>query len=191
MNAHQEAAPLIASVRQMQARPKMDSAFLEAIYNQHYDNVYNYICYRINNHHDAEELASDTFENAIRRFGTYRPDVAPMQAWLIGIAKNVVTNYFRAKKRKTFVPFDEIGELISSERQPDELFVFNETNRALMKAMAMLKDSERQILAMKFATDLKNQEIARLMGLSDTNVSTIINRAVKKLKKVIEREEKS
>ena len=129
---------------QRQARPQMDSGLLETIYTQYYDNIYNYICFRINNHFDAEELASETFESAIRRFHTYRPAVAPIEAWLIGIAKNVVADYFRGKKRKTFVPLDEIVELISPERQPEEVIVFDENNRALIRAMSALKDTERK-----------------------------------------------
>ncbi|MDR2183827.1 MAG: sigma-70 family RNA polymerase sigma factor [Clostridiales bacterium] len=193
MNAHGKAAPLMGSVREkvVPARQEMDDRLLEAIYNRHYDAVYNYICFRINNHFDAEELAADTFENAIRRYHTYRPQLGPIQAWLIGIAKNVVADYFRGKKRRTFVPLDDIAELVSPSRRPDEVVVFNEDNRALMRAMSTLKDAERQILSMKFATDLKNHEIAKIMGLSDTNVGTIVNRSVKKLKKILEKEERS
>ena len=191
MNAYEEAAPPRASVRQIQSQPQMDSAFLEAIYSKHYDSVYNYICFRINNHFDAEELASDAFENAIRRFHTYRPELAPIQAWLIGIARNVVTDYFRGKKRKTFIPIDDIVELISLDRQPEEVIVFNEDNRALIQAMSALKDKERQILSMKFAAALKNHEIAQIMDISETNVSTIVCRAVKKLKMILEKEERS
>jgi len=192
MNVHEGAKLYMVSDQdQKQTVTKMDAALLETIYNQHYDSVYNYICFRINNHYDAEELTSEVFENTIRRFPTYKPELAPIQAWLIGIAKNVVADYFRAKKRRTFVPMDEIMEIVSPERQPQDIVVFNEANKALMRAMFTLKDAERQILSMKFATDLKNQEIAKILGISDTNVSTISNRAVKKLKKVMEKEERS
>ena len=44
---------------------------------------------------------------------------------------------------------------------------------------------------MKFATELKNHEIARIMNISDTNVGTIVNRAVKKMKKILDKEERS
>ena len=178
------------TLSQKRAMPKleMDSAFLEAIYNQHYDSVYNYICFRINNHFDAEELASDAFENAIRRFHTFKPEIAPIEAWLIGIAKNVVTDYFRSRKRKTFVPLEDAVELISLDRRPEEVVVFNENNRALIQAMSALKDVERQILSMKFATDLKNHEIAQVLNISDTNVGTIVYRAVKRLKKIMDKE---
>ncbi|MCL2564244.1 MAG: sigma-70 family RNA polymerase sigma factor [Defluviitaleaceae bacterium] len=171
-----------------QIQYEMDTVFLESIYTRYYDNVYNYICFRINNHFDSEELTSDVFVSAISRFHTYKPEIAPIEAWLIGIAKNVITDYLRKKKRKIFIPLDDIVELISPERRPEEIIVFSENNKALITAMAKLKDLERQILSMKFATDLKNPEIAQIMNLSETNVGTICYRAVKKLKKIMDKE---
>ena len=190
MNVHAGAA-LNNALSKKQVRESMDTVFLEAIYKKYYDNVYNYICFRINNHFDAEELASSSFENAIRRFHTYKPEVAPIEAWLISIAKNVVHDYFRSKKRKTFIPLDDIMELVSLDRQPEEVVVFDEGNKALIKAMARLKSTERQILSMKFATGLKNHEIAQVMNISDSYVGTIIHRSVKKLKKIMDKEERS
>ena len=176
---------------QEHTRNKMDAALFEAIYERYYKNVYNYICFRINNHSDSEELTSDVFENAIRKFHTYRPEIAPVEAWLIGVAKNVITDYLRRKKRKTLIPLDDILELVSLDRRPEEVVVFDEDNRALIRAMTTLNDTERQVLSMKFATDLKNCEIAEILNISDSNVGVIVHRSVRKLKKIMDREEKS
>ena len=168
---------------------RIDSELMEAIYRQYYKNVYNYIGFRINNHYDSEELASAVFENALRKFHTYKPESSPVEAWLIGIAKNVVSDYFRKKKRKHFVPLDEIMKLVSLYRQPEDVAVKNEENRALIKAMAKLKEKERNILSMKFATDLKNKEIAGILGISESNVSVIVHRSIGKLKNYLDKEE--
>jgi len=184
MSVREEVVPY-----KMQTSLEMDTALLESIYTRYYNNVYNYICFRINNHFDSEELASDVFESAMRRFHTYKPEIAPIEAWLIGIAKNVITDYLRRKKRKTFIPLENILELVSLDKSPEEVVVFDENNKALIKAMAKLKDSERQILSLKFATDLKNPEIAGIMNLSETNISTIAYRAIKKLKRMLDKEE--
>jgi RNA polymerase sigma-70 factor (ECF subfamily) len=56
----------------------MDAPFLESIYRQYYKNVYNYTGFRINNHFDAEELASAVFEKAIRKFDTYNASHSPV-----------------------------------------------------------------------------------------------------------------
>ncbi len=176
------------SINQDKTKNRIDDEFLETIYRQYYKNVYNYIGFRINNHFDSEELASSVFENAIRKFHTYKPEVSPIEAWLIGIAKNVVTDYLRSKKHKFFVPIDDIIGLVSFNKQPEEVIVINENNRALLQAMSKLKEKERQVLSMKFATDLKNNEIAKILNISDSNVGVIIHRSIQKLKKILERE---
>jgi len=178
----------ITMKNEKQERVKLDASLLESIYLQYYKNVYNYIGFRINNHFDAEELTSLVFEKVIIKWESYNPSF-PMEAWLIGIAKNTVTDYLRSQKRKYFVSLDSIITLISPNRQPEDVVVINEENEALMVAMAKLKKQERQILSMKFATDLKYHEIANLLGISDSNVRVIAHRALKKLRKFIEEED--
>lgn len=179
------------SRNQAESENKIDEDTLEVIYKEYYKNVYNYISFRINNHSDVEELASTVFENVIRKFHTYKPGVAPVEAWLIGIAKNVVTDYLRSKKRKYFIPIDDLLNLVSMNQQPDEVVVVDEGNRALIKAMTELKEKERQILSMKFATDLKNNEIAQILNMSDSNVGVIVHRSILKLKKILNKEDSS
>ena len=164
-----------------------DIEFLETIYRQYYKNVYNYISFRINDHFDAEELSSLVFEKAIRGYKGYNANF-PMEAWLIGIAKNTIIDYLRKKKHKSFTSLDSIIQLISPSKQPEEVIISNEEHRKLMTAMAKLKDKERQILSMKFATDLKHKEIAEILGISDSRVGVTAHRALKKLKKLIESE---
>jgi len=168
-----------------QALTEMDSELLESIYRQHYKNVYNYISFRISNHSDTEELASLVFEKAMVSWKRYKSDL-PAEAWLIGIAKNTVTDYLRRKKRRHFVTLDSVIKLASFNRQPEEVAVVNEDNRALITAMSKLKEQERQILSMKFATSLKHDEIAVIMGISASNVGVIVHRALKRLRKLLE-----
>jgi len=158
---------------------------LEEIYEKYYKNVYNYIAFRINNHHDVEELVSTVFEKAIRNWKKYNPNLST-EAWLISIAKNTSIDYLRRKMRKHFVALDSIIEFISPSKQPEEVVVIGEENRALMKAMTKLKDKERQILSMKFATDLKHSEIAYILNISESNVGVITHRALKKLRQFME-----
>jgi len=173
------------AIKDTRIKIEMDADLLETIYRQYYKNVYNYIGFRINNHFDAEEIAALVFERAMTKWKSYNP-AYPIEAWLIGIAKNAVTDYLRAKKRKTFVALDGIINLVSPHRQPEEVAVANEDNRELIVAMARLKDTERQILSMKFATDLKHREIAEILGINETSVGVTVHRAIKKLRKLME-----
>jgi len=109
-----------------------------------------------------------------------------MEGWLIGIAKNVVTDYLRKTMRRKFAPFESIFELVSADKLPEEIVVINENSRELMKAMARLRDKERHILSMKFATELKHSEIAAILGISESHVGVTAHRALTKLKKFME-----
>lgn len=168
---------------------RMDAELLESIYRQYYKNVYNYICFRINNHFDAEELAGLVFEKVIGRWNSYNK-AYPIEAWLIGIAKNTVTDHLRKGAGRRFVGLDNILELASPLKAPEEVAVTNERHRDLIKAMSRLKDQERQILSMKFATDLKHHEIAKILDISDSNVGVIVYRALKKLRNLMDEGER-
>lgn len=166
----------------------LDGELLEAIYRKYYKNVYNYISFRINNHFDSEELANTVFENVIRKFHTYKPERAPTEAWIIGIAKNVITDYLRSRKHTYFISLEDVFGLASSAERPEEVAVRNEEHRELIHAMSKLKDKERQILSMKFATDLKAREIADILGISESNAGVTAHRAIKKLMKLMGKE---
>lgn len=168
-------------------KPTLDRDAVKDIYETYYKKVYNYIGYRINNKSDIEELLSSVFEKVIFKYYTYRHDVSSSEAWIIGIAKNTVIDYYRAIKRHTFVPIDTIPKLVADGNQPEEAVVINENNAELIKALDVLKGRERNVVSMKFATDLKNCEIAKIIGISESNVGTIVNRSMKKLRKELER----
>ena len=156
----------------------------DCIYDQYHKNVYNYITFRINNQHDAEELANDVFVKAMQSQHSYNPKYA-IEAWLIGIAKNVVTDYLRKIMRRQTISFDSILELVSDNKrnQPEEVVVISEEIKELLSAMTMLSNKERQILSMKFATGLKHREIGKLLGISQSNVKVTAHRGLNKLKK--------
>ena len=171
--------------RKKQAVMATTTCSLASMYDQYHKNVYNYIAFRINNHHDAEELASDVFVKAIQGWKSY-DHTFPMEGWLIGIAKNVVTDYLRKTMRRKFLTFDSILELVSADRQPEEVVVINEESKKLMSAMVRLRDKERQILSMKFATELKHSEIAVILKISESHVGVTVHRAMNKLKKFMD-----
>jgi RNA polymerase sigma-70 factor, ECF subfamily len=49
--------------------------------------------------------------------------------------------------------------------------------------MAGLDGKERDLIALKFSGGLSNSEIARVLGMSETNAGTRLHRALTKLRK--------
>ena len=164
-----------------------DEADFTYIFEIYYKRVYNYIYYRINSHHWAEDLTSQIFEKVMTRINTYNKEKAPFEVWLFGIAKNVVNDYFRdLKKHKTF-SIDSIKELVSSKKSPEDIIEIKETNGELLQALKILDMREQNIVALKFGANLKNVEIAEILNLTESNVGVILYRTMKKLKKELEK----
>jgi len=166
----------------------LSSSELEDIFESNYKKVYNFISFRINNHHDTEELVSQVFEKVIIKYYMYDNTRSTMEAWVIGIAKNIVNDYFRVLKRRNLVSIDNVLNLICGRFQPSEIVVKNEENKELIKVLNTLTDKERTIVAMKFSTGLKNKEIAQIMNLSESNVGSILFRTLKKMRAKLESE---
>jgi RNA polymerase sigma-70 factor (ECF subfamily) len=162
----------------------INAAVFESIFEEHYRRVYNFCAYRINNHHDTEDLVSTVFEKVITKYGTYRSSDVPLEAWIITIAKNVVNDYFRQKKKRAYIPLEFVN--VAAAGQPEEILITSENNAELMRALNTLNEKERTIIAMKFAAGLKNVDIASIMSLGESNVGAIIHRSLKKMRRVLE-----
>lgn len=157
------------------------------IFETYYKRVFNFIYYRVNCRYTAEDLTSQIFEKVMLKFDTYSESKS-FEVWLFTIARNVVNDYFRSLKRHNFLSIDAIKELISKERTPEDIVEIAETNGKLLKALNVLNERERGIVALKFGADLKNVEIAEVLDLTESNVGVILFRTMKKLKEELERE---
>lgn len=157
------------------------------IFQAYYKRVYNFIYYRVNDHYTAEDLTSQIFEKVMLKINTYDESKSPFEVWLFAIARNVVNDYFRSLQSHKFFSLDTFKNLISKKKTPESIVEITETNDELLKALNILNERERNIIALKFGADLKNVEIAKVLDLTESNVGVILFRTMKKLKKELER----
>lgn len=151
----------------------------DALYADLAPRVYNYFRYRLASNADVEELTSRTFERAWRSRARYRQDRAAFSAWLFGIAQNVRRDYLQA--RRSHLPLSEVPEL-AAESTADAGIERDSDLAHLRRLTARLPERERELIALKYGADLNNRLIAQLTGLSESNVGTILHRAVQTLR---------
>ena len=164
------------------------SAFA-AIYDHYFPRVYNYARYRVRDAQAAEDITSQVFERALSKIGSFHPEQGAFANWLFAIARNAVRDHYRSKRRWRWLPFDLLDDQRSQDPQPEEVSVQDETWARVLSAVAQLGERERDLVALKFGAQLTNREIAGLTGLSDSNVSVILSRTVKRLFGQLEKEE--
>jgi RNA polymerase sigma-70 factor (ECF subfamily) len=151
----------------------------DAVYAEHLPRVYNFFRYRFGNAADAEDLTARTFEKAWIARHRYRRDIATFATWLMTIARRVALDYGRS--RREHVPLDAVAPLAASDTPEDETLRRSDGNR-LAALLATLPERDRELLALKYGAGMTNRAIASATGLSESNVGTILHRAVLSLR---------
>ncbi len=166
------------------SREQLLEAFTQ-IYEAYYKRVFKYICYRIDDQSMAEEICSQIFERIMIKYPSFSGNDKSFESWLFTIAKNTLNDYYRKKQRIFHFPLDYIMDKIAPKSSPDEYILTEENNAYLLQALKHLNERERALVSLKYGAELKNTEIAQLMDLSESNVSVILCRSLKKLKKIL------
>lgn len=151
----------------------------DAIYASHLARVYNYFRFRFGSDADAEDLTARTFEKAWKHRKRYRRDVASFSTWLFQIAHNVGVDHLRS--RRDHLPIDAADEA-PCEHTPETDAERASDLARLAQLQARLSERERELIALKYGAGVNNRLIARLTGMSESNVGTILHRAVTTLR---------
>jgi RNA polymerase sigma-70 factor (ECF subfamily) len=141
--------------------------------------VYNFFRYRVGDGPVAEDLTSITFEKAWKARERYRRDRAEFGTWIFAVARNVAIDHFRTARPS--VPLEEAAG-IAAGPTPEDLAERRSDEERLGRLLAGRPDRERELLALKYGAEFTNRAIARVTGLSESNVGTILHRAVQALR---------
>ena len=156
-----------------------DTAF-EALYRSSRDDVYAYAAGLLRDRAAAEDVTAAAFERAYRKRSRFDPRRGNPRAWLFGIARNAALDELRRRRRRATLESDPTDAEAPSADDNAELALRREVVRA---AMTKLDGHERDLLSLKFSGGLSNAEIARVLGVSETNAGTRLHRALTKLRK--------
>lgn len=180
---------IMANEIQLVVRAQCEPVAFAEIYDHYFPDVYKYVLYRVRDPQTADDLTAQTFERALRDLKDYDVKRGVFGAWLFGITRNVVNQYFRRQKRFEWLPLDWLRFHQSSEPGPEESAAMNEMTVRLLDALAQLEERERDIIALKFAAGLNNRQIAEITGLTPGNVGVILYRSVQRLRNFLKVEE--
>jgi RNA polymerase sigma factor (sigma-70 family) len=152
---------------------------LERAFERYYPAVFKYFRYRGADYETANDLASSTFERALKNLSRYDPRKAQIQTWLFAIAHNLGINHWKAEKQT--IPLDE--DLPIPDDPPlEQVLILTQDKEQILQALRSLNDRAREILALKFGGQLTNRQIAGLNDLTESNVGIILYRSLLKLR---------
>ena len=152
----------------------------ESLYRSSRDDVYAYVSTLLRDPAAAEDVTALAFERAYRRRRTFDRRRGEERAWLFGIARNAALDELRRRRRVAALVTDpeDVGEASDSEGAEVAL-----RRTAVQNALAKLPAREREIVALKFHAGMSNAELARVLGVSESNAGTLLYRTMEKLRK--------
>ena len=140
--------------------------------------VYAYVATMLGDRGAAEDVVAQAFERAWRKRRSFDARRGSARAWLFGIARNAALDELRRRRRGAPL----IGEPADEELALDDDAEALVRRAAVRAALEGLEPRDRDLVALKFHGGLTNAELARVLGVSESNAGTRLHRAVTKLR---------
>src|ERR1700712_2014862 len=144
----------------------------EDIYRDYWNKVYRICMGYFDDEEWAKDVAQDTFILIWKQLPTFRNESA-IGTWIFRIASN---NCLRQIERQNRMPKSEFPAEMEDKHEPDKEW----QTRLLYKCIAELPETDRIIISLELE-DVRQAEIAKITGLSESNVRVKIFRIKEKL----------
>ena len=150
-----------------------------AIFAAHYPPVAAYTARRLGRS-EGMDAAAEVFTVAWRRLARV-PDEPATLPWLYGVARNVVRNAERSRRRR-----DRLAVRVASTADATDT-TGPEPDDEVMAALAALRPDDQEILRLHAWEDLGPAEIAVVLSISNRAASMRLHRARNRLAAALER----
>ena len=159
---------------------------------------YGNYCYKIawnvlNNEEDSKECVNDTWFKAWNSIPPTIPNF--LQSFLGKITRNLSINAWRdkhAQKRgngEAYVILDELSECISDEKNIEQEIIAKELAAKINVFLENMQEDKRKMLVMRYFFMTPVKEIAKKLGISESQVKMTLSRSRKKLQIFLEKEQ--
>jgi len=148
------------------------------LYDLYIKKIYNFIFYKTLHRETAEDLTSQTFFKALNKIKTYNSKYN-FSSWLYRIAQNTVIDHYRTNKiTRDIEDVWDLSDKTDIPRDADAMLKVEKVKNHLKN----LKGIQRDILILRLWENKSYQEIAEIVGKTETNCKMMYSRTIKKLR---------
>jgi len=165
-----------------------DAQALAEIYDRYAESIYRYAYRYVGDASLAEDLTSEVFLKLLQVLGTSRAPREQLQGWLYRVARNLAVDWFRQQAKGVPLLLNE--ELTPDGDSPATRLEEQQLHQDLREAISKLTPSQQQVIVLRFGEGRKIGEIGRLMGKSEGSIKLMQYRAMKRLRKLLEKQGK-
>lgn len=131
-------------------------------------------------HDDANDLTQDIFIKVHRAIDSFRED-SQLFTWIYRIATNECLSYLNKKKRRFFLPIEDVGQQLISKLDSAAHISGDDIQLKLQKALLKLPDKQRLVFNLKYFEEMPYEEMSEVTKTSVGALKASFHHAVKKI----------
>jgi RNA polymerase sigma-70 factor (ECF subfamily) len=172
-----------------------DVALLHALVVEYQFRLVRYLIYLLGRRDAVDDLVQETWLRVLERGRSYDGH-SRFEPWLFAIARNLTIDHLRQRRIFSLDSSDDASDspeqenkplsLASHDPSPFELAARTEDAQRLAHTLETLEPIYREALVLRFQEDLSLQEIATVVGVPLTTVSSRIYRGLAALRAQLE-----
>ena len=163
---------------------RFDPDALRTLHDRLYEPVYRYVHFKVSDPQASEDLTSEVFLRMLEALKKGKQWKTTPDAWIFGIARNVVADHYRVASRGSEVVLDEHLAL-PEEQSPTQHVIHAEQHQELALAISSLTDEQRDVVLLRFMEGLSINDVAEAMGKKPGAVKGLQHRALRALSEVM------
>jgi RNA polymerase sigma-70 factor (ECF subfamily) len=159
----------------------------ERIYRAHKARILNLCRLLLRDSDEAEDVAQEVFLRAFERIGSQETPTV-WEAWLVRVAVNACRDRQRSawwKSRRKPGDLDELAPWLSPSSEDQARS--KEWHARVWDALRALNNRQRNVFVLRYIEGWSTNDVAETLGLTAAAVKTHLFRAVRHLRKVVER----
>ncbi len=167
---------------------------LAEIYDRYAQPVYHYLYRLLDDPVQAEDLTGEVFLRLLRALPTSRAPRTNLRGWLYRVAHNLAMDWYRRHPKGATVEWDDGLALEEGAdaggRSPAAVVEGKQARQQLRAAIRQLTQAQQQVLVLRFVEGRTVAESAHLLDKSEGAVKVLQHRAIQRLRKLLDREER-
>lgn len=165
--------------REMKLISRSDKSGLKNIYTEYAPLIYSIAFSTLKNKEQAEDITSDFFLRLWNKADTYKQGFSH-KAWMTRIVRNMCLDLLRHDSRVDFsIDSQESYDIADESKGIEDAFA---ENVGFEEALSLLPEAERQVINLRFMSDMTIVEIATALSLPQGTVAWRLRNALQRLK---------
>jgi RNA polymerase sigma-70 factor (TIGR02952 family) len=163
-----------------------DTEAFGTLYDRYLNLVYRYVYFRVGSHPLAEDLTSETFLRALRRIADFTWQGRDFGAWLVTIARNLITDHFKSGRYRLEVSTAEVIDTpLDGPHIPENAVVTAMVSDRVLSAVRDLGPEQQECVVLRFLHGMSLAETALIMGKKSGAIKALQFRAIRALARAL------